>query len=68
MVDWQLKLLEKYPDLMQRARPVTSENDDQYRTSFETYLKGELETYSEDTLFLLQGDLKRLQAKGKNGS
>ena len=68
MVDWQLQMIEKYPGLTERARPVASENDDSHKTSFETYLKGELETYSENTLFLLQNDLKKLQVEGKNGS
>ena len=68
MVEWQLQLNKKYPDLMKRARPVTTENDTQYKTSFETYLKGELETYSENTLSLLHRDLRRLLSEGKNGS
>lgn len=68
MMDWQLQMIEKYPSMMEHARPVASENDDQYKTSFETYIKGELETYSENTLLLLQNDLKKLQAEGKNGS
>lgn len=68
MVNWQIQLIEKYPGLMERARPVASENDDQYKTSFETYIKGELETYSESTLSFLQSDLKKLQVEGKNGS
>ena len=53
---------------MQRARPVATENDAPDKTSFETYLKGELETYSEKTLALLLQDLQGLQTQGKNGS
>jgi hypothetical protein len=68
MIDWQLQMVKKYPDLMKRARPVESEKDSQSQTSFETYLRGELETYSENTLFLLHCDLKKLLAEGKNGS
>jgi hypothetical protein len=68
MIDWQLELVEKYPDLMQRTRPIESEKDARSQTSFETYLKAELETYSENTLFLLHRDLKKLLAEGKNGS
>jgi Protein of unknown function (DUF4125) len=68
MVAWQLQLEEKYPDLMQRARPVTTQDDDATKTSFETYLKGELETYSEKTLSLLLQDLHGLEEQGKNGS
>lgn len=68
MIDWQLEMEDKYPEIMRRARPVTSENDNQHETSFETYLRGELETYSENTLLLLHCDLRRLLAEGKNGS
>jgi len=68
MIAWQLQLQEKYPDLMQRARPVTTQDDDPGKTSFETYLKSELETYSERTLSLLLQDLHGLEAQDKNGS
>jgi len=35
-------------------------------TSFETYARGELETYSERTLGLLQRDLLAMQARGES--
>lgn len=68
MIGWQLELVRKYPSLMKHIRPVESEKDEQPRTSFETYLKAELETYSGRTLSYLLDDLKKLQAGGKNGS
>ena len=68
MIEWQLQLEEKYPEIMKRARPVTSEQNNSFETSFETYLKAELETYSEQTLNLLHQDLSKLKAEGKNGS
>ena len=68
MIEWQLQLEEKYPEIMKRARPVTSEKSNSDETSFETYLKAELETYSEQTLKLLYQDLSKLKAEGKNGS
>jgi hypothetical protein len=68
MTAWQLEVVEKYPDLMKRARPVLSEQDALQATSFETYLRAELETYSENTLYLLDQDLEKLLAEGKNGS
>lgn len=68
MIDWQHQMEDKYPEIMQRARPVTSEKANPSETSFETYLKAELETYSEQTLNLLYQDLRKLKAAGKNGS
>lgn len=68
MIAWQLQLEAKYPQIMKRARPVISEKGNSYETSFETYLKAELETYSEQTLDLLYQDLSKLKAEGKNGS
>lgn len=68
MIEWQLQLEDKYPEIMRRARPVTSEQNNSLETSFATYLKAELETYSEQTLDLLHQDLIKLKAEGKNGS
>ena len=47
---WQMQMFEKYPHMMAGARDLSSTDDTEYRTSFETYLKGELETYSDETL------------------
>ncbi len=68
MIEWQRQMEAKYPEIMKRARPITSEKSNSYETSFENYLKAELETYSEQTLVLLYQDLKKLKAEGKNGS
>jgi hypothetical protein len=45
-------LAKKYPKFILTARPLTREQDGQGDTSFETYLWGELKTYSEKTLHL----------------
>ena len=68
MTSWQLQLARKYPDLMKRAHPILSEQDGLQTTSFETYLRAELETYSENTLHLLYRDVEKLLDEGKNGS
>ena len=68
MIEWQLQLETMYPEIMKRARPITSEKSNSFETSFETYLKAELETYSSQTLDLLYQDLSKLKAEGKNGS
>jgi hypothetical protein len=65
---WQLEMFEKYPKLMGGARPLSSSDDAASKTSFETYLKGELETYSDRTLSLLHRDMKDFRRRGINGS
>jgi hypothetical protein len=55
---WQQEMFCKYPHLMKGARPIARSDDSQYKTSFETYLQGELETYSDTTLELLFRDIE----------
>jgi len=54
----------QYPCFIARGRPLA--NDDSGATSFVDYLKGELETYSDQTLQLLLADLKACHARGEN--
>ncbi len=65
---WQQEMFSTYPHLMAGARPLSEVDDSELKTSFETYLKGELETYSNNTLSLLHRDLRNLARKGMNGS
>jgi hypothetical protein len=66
--EWQQEMIKKYPNLMAGARPLSSVDDGTYQTSFETYLRGELETYSENTLSLLYDDMIQKQENGINMS
>lgn len=43
---------QKYPYLLSQARLTHSYQDEKDDTSFETYLRGELMTYSDETLYL----------------
>ncbi|MBR5319061.1 MAG: DUF4125 family protein [Peptococcaceae bacterium] len=52
-LDWQQEADEKYPNLRAKGRPLSSKEDSPYVTSFETYLRGELKTYSADTVMKL---------------
>jgi len=63
---WQQRMFEKYPNLMARARPLSSSDDSIHQTSFETYLRRELETYSERTLESLYADVTEKQRQGYN--
>jgi hypothetical protein len=54
---WQKEMFAQYPRLMRGARAIESREDTDMNTSFESYLRGELETYSENTLCLLYEDV-----------
>jgi len=63
---WQRAMIKKYPGIMSGGRPLTSVEDSAFMTSFETYLRGELETYSNATLELLHFDILDKNLKGIN--
>ena len=54
-VQWMEDFAKEYPKLASQARNITSETDSVYDTSYETYLKGELLTYS-DTLLKMYAE------------
>ena len=51
-VGWREEFAEKYPHLSVQARIIHTSEDTLYDISFETYLRGELKTYSMQTLVL----------------
>ena len=53
-VNWMEEFAAKYPKMAGNARSIHTEEDTHYNTSYETYLRGELGTYSENT-FILYG-------------
>jgi hypothetical protein len=60
----QEEVSSRYPNFLSRGRPI--EDDRSGTTSFKTYLRGELETYSDRTLELLHRDIQQMKAQGKN--
>lgn len=64
---WQAEMIRRYPAIMGAARPIEG-GDDETMTSFETYARGELETYSDNTLSSLYGDICAMLEQGINGS
>ena len=50
MVQWTKELHEKYPALAGNSRNRLSSDDTKWNTSSETYLRGEISTYSDATL------------------
>ncbi len=68
VIGWEEELSVKYPRLIQRGRPIHSSEDSPHVTSLETYLKGELATYSLKTLKLYHEHVLQEKANGINGS
>ena len=68
VLEWEEELLEKYPYIIKRGRPLFSREDSIGVTSMETYLKGELSTYSLRTLELYLDHIQKERSENVNGS
>ena len=60
------KMFERYPLVCAAGRPRTSEGDDAFDTSVETYQRGELLTYSRRTLECYKQQLSEMEAEGSS--
>ena len=60
----QRGMLLRYPNILSHGRPL--EDNGSGSTSFTTYLRGELETYSDRTLERLYGDIQQIRERGEN--
>ena len=56
----------KYPHVARAGRPLSAADDSEHRTSVETYQRGELLTYSENTLRLLLDQVQTMSLKGES--
>ena len=65
-VEWQKEMMARYPYLMKRGRPLEEGEEALQTTSFVNYLRGELETYSADTLAHLYREVTESQANDQN--
>ncbi len=65
-VRWAREFRERYPKLGRAMRVLTTAEDTADATSFETYLRGELGTYSERTLGLYRDFVERLDKDHRN--
>ena len=65
-VGWLEELAARYPNLTGRGRAIRRAADSPASTSLETYLWGELATYSHRTLALYADHAARLLAQGRN--
>jgi len=65
---WQEQLYAAYPNILKRGRPLHSSADGPGITSFETYLRSELATYSLRTLKLYISHIRQQKASNINGA
>ena len=63
-IAWAKELAAKYPNLNSRGRPI--DEDGPRGTSMKTYLRGELETYSDNTLALYYQNLIQFLERKEN--
>ncbi len=65
-VAWQKEMIARYPHLMRRGRPLEEGDEGLETASFVNYLRGELETYSAETLAHLFEHMSESQEKNRN--
>ncbi len=65
-VSWMEQFAAKYPHLAGNARSIHTAEDTLYNTSYETYLRGELSTYGEETFVLYGRFVAKLLSEDKN--
>lgn len=65
-VSWMEEFAREYPNLAGNARSIHTSEDKVFNTSYETYLRGELGTYSEELLMLYGRFVAQLAKEGRN--
>lgn len=65
-VGWMEDFSRMYPYMSANARVIHTNEDEPYETSYETYLRGELCTYSERTMYAYGRFIAELCREGKN--
>lgn len=65
-LEWEQVVDDKYKKIRAQGRPLRREQDTPYDTSVETYMTGELKTYSEKTIRLLYDYTDQCQKNGCN--
>jgi len=68
VMGWEEELSVKFPNILKKGRPLYSTEDSRFVTSIETYLRGELMTYSQRTLGLYYKNVLKQQTDNINGS
>lgn len=65
-VGWMEAFAQEFPKMAGGSRHIYSKDDNAYRTSYETYLRGEISTYSEKTFALYTEFILSVLKDGRN--
>ena len=65
-VQWMEEFAAEYPPLAENARSIHTAQDNECNTSYETYLRGELGTYSDKMLELYGRYIVKYAGEGRN--
>lgn len=65
-VAWMEEFAKEYPKMAGNARSIRTSEDTAYNTSYETYLRGEISTYSENTFLLYGRFIAQLMKENRN--
>ena len=65
-VNWMEEFAKKYPKMAGNARSIRTSEDSAFNTSYETYLRGEISTYSEETFILYSKFIVSLLQNNRN--
>jgi hypothetical protein len=68
ILKWEIELSKKFPYITATGRPIYSHSDSHTKTSIETYLRGELSTYSFKTLILYMNNIGQQKLDNINAS
>lgn len=67
-IQWELEMAQRYPYLSAKGRPIRTEDEQNHVISFETYMRGELKTYSPKTIRLYYEHMVSQKNKGINNA
>lgn len=65
-IKWEEEFSARYPEVALKGRPIYTKDDSKWNTSIETYLRGELGTYSDKTIDLLWNMCSNFVKEGRN--
>ena len=68
ILSWEMEVSQEFPYVRGNGRPMYKSEDSLFVTSAETYLRGELETYSNRTLELYYENVSEQKSKNINGN